>query len=638
MASNNTLQRRQANQLDSTVFWSIFAGLIVLRLINAFSIQTFFQPDEYFQSLEPAWEAAFGHDSGAWLTWEWHGALRSSLHPKLFVFAYNLTQYLPAYFRATPARLAQTYLAAPKALQAIFAAVGDLYTWQFARTIYGTDRNASWAALALTVLSPWQWYCSTRTFSNSLETVITIVALSLWPRHFFLSYNEDGSASRNPSGKESDSKQDPEEGIKQFRDFLEHGETKPAKTPAPERAAASQSSILTGSPKGLYLSLTLAALACILRPTNLLIWMAVAGCTLYKYGDLHKISILFQGVVISGLSTLVASAAVDWHFYQTPVFPPLRFLYFNVVQSMSVFYGRNRHDYYITEGLPLLLTTALPFAIVGMWRSIRPGPDRPSFRGYEGRQTRFVLAVTVLVVIVAMSLISHKEVRFIYPLLPMLHVIAAKPLATFFNPFPIPKSQLRLGLLMLMLTLNVYIAAYVTLVHQRGVIDVMHYLRHEHENKLRQPGYEGDCSTTVGFLMPCHSTPWRSHLIYPSIKAWALSCEPPLQVPLEERDRYQDEADIFYRNPAYYFEMSLKDRTTIMEQPGRSEQDSDGDDRPRREWPEYLVFFEQLEPVMKAWLQGSRYRECWRGFNTHWHDDWRRKGDVIVWCMHGSGE
>jgi GPI mannosyltransferase 3 len=33
----------------------------------------------------------------------------------------------------------------------------------------------------MTVLSPWQWYCSTRTFSNSLETTLTIAALCYWP-------------------------------------------------------------------------------------------------------------------------------------------------------------------------------------------------------------------------------------------------------------------------------------------------------------------------------------------------------------------------------------------------------------------------------------------------------------------------
>lgn len=43
--------------------------IIIIRLINAWWIATFFQPDEYFQSLEPAWRLAFGPNSGAWLTW-----------------------------------------------------------------------------------------------------------------------------------------------------------------------------------------------------------------------------------------------------------------------------------------------------------------------------------------------------------------------------------------------------------------------------------------------------------------------------------------------------------------------------------------------------------------------------------------
>lgn len=43
--------------------------LISFRLLNALAVQTFFQPDEYFQALEPAWELAFGPRSGAWITW-----------------------------------------------------------------------------------------------------------------------------------------------------------------------------------------------------------------------------------------------------------------------------------------------------------------------------------------------------------------------------------------------------------------------------------------------------------------------------------------------------------------------------------------------------------------------------------------
>ena len=43
--------------------------MLAFRFINALLVQTFFQPDEYFQSLEPAWRMAFGASSGAWITW-----------------------------------------------------------------------------------------------------------------------------------------------------------------------------------------------------------------------------------------------------------------------------------------------------------------------------------------------------------------------------------------------------------------------------------------------------------------------------------------------------------------------------------------------------------------------------------------
>lgn len=46
-----------------------FSDILLIRLVNALTLATFFQPDEYFQALEPALDIAFGPQSGAWLTW-----------------------------------------------------------------------------------------------------------------------------------------------------------------------------------------------------------------------------------------------------------------------------------------------------------------------------------------------------------------------------------------------------------------------------------------------------------------------------------------------------------------------------------------------------------------------------------------
>jgi phosphatidylinositol glycan class B len=45
----------------------------VFRFANALCVVTFFNPDEYWQSLEPAHRMAFGYGH---LTWEWAVGLR----------------------------------------------------------------------------------------------------------------------------------------------------------------------------------------------------------------------------------------------------------------------------------------------------------------------------------------------------------------------------------------------------------------------------------------------------------------------------------------------------------------------------------------------------------------------------------
>lgn len=72
-----TFKRRALEHVkEVSVAQDIFLFLVAFRILNALSIKTFFQPDEFFQSLEPAWEIAFGVDSGAWITWVYKPARR----------------------------------------------------------------------------------------------------------------------------------------------------------------------------------------------------------------------------------------------------------------------------------------------------------------------------------------------------------------------------------------------------------------------------------------------------------------------------------------------------------------------------------------------------------------------------------
>ncbi|KAF2736350.1 hypothetical protein EJ04DRAFT_511164 [Polyplosphaeria fusca] len=567
----------------------VLALLLALRIVNALSLTTFFQPDEFFQSLEPAWQLAFGRASNAWITWEWAAQLRSSLHPHLFAGVYLVAAKIAALCTLSPSAHAELLIAAPKVAQAVAAALQDWYTWKLAETVFGPHSRTAFTTLALSVCSPWQWFCSTRTLSNCLETTISIAAVYYWPWHL------------TPAARD---------GV-----HRNHVANHIAARNIPGRVQ-------------LRVSLLLAASACILRPTNVLIWLVIALPTLWQASARARY-IVIRETLFCGSGVLACSVLSDRLYYRVWTLPPLRFLYFNIAQSLAVFYGRNRTDYYLTEGLPLLLTTALPFALGGTWLAIR---GKAPTEEHVARTILQRLAWTVLIVTLSLSAIAHKEVRFLYPVLPFLHVLSAGPLSSFLSP----RSASRKAILTLALFVNLLIAGYASQVHQRGVIDVLTYLRHKHEARVITHG--GKTTTTVGFLMPCHSTPWRSHLVHAGIDAWALTCEPPLHVPLAERHAYMDEADQFYIDlgPATWLKSNMENLQTVSgsrTQRHWAQQDATLKAADRRSWPDHLVFFEQLEPTLRKLLKDTAYSECWRGFNTHFHDDWRRKGDVVVWCL-----
>lgn len=345
------------------------------------------------------------------------------------------------------------------------------------------------------------------------------------------------------------------------------------------------------------------------------------------------------------------------------MFPPFRFLYFNIAHSLAIFYGRNDWHYYLSQGFPFLLTTLLPFALTDIYRALTHSSPIPL--QYTIRQQ---LATVTILIPFTLSLISHKEVRFIYPLLPLLHILSSQSFTSYFLPAVSPVSPLRRTrtsllrrfLFFSLLAMNIAIAILSTQSHQPAPLSVLSYLRAQHETHyLTQPPQsahipQADTTMTVGFLMPCHSTPWRAHLVHPGIKAWALTCEPPIHLnnSAAARDTYRDEADQFYDDPTGFLKKHLgtpprrkgvlgsktPQEGLGMGRVNEMEVAWDGKEG-KKVWPDYLVFFEQLEGTLKGYVGAKGgYVEGWRGWNSWGHDDWRRRGDIVVWCLRGEGE
>jgi len=116
------------------VLWTVWWISVSVRVVNSVLVQTFFSPDEYWQSLEPAHVAVFGYGE---LTWEWRHHIRSFLHPLVYALLFALLDLLS---------LDQSFLItlAPNLLNALFAALADLSTFRLASLLFGQG-PARWA-------------------------------------------------------------------------------------------------------------------------------------------------------------------------------------------------------------------------------------------------------------------------------------------------------------------------------------------------------------------------------------------------------------------------------------------------------------------------------------------------------------
>ncbi|KAI3403261.1 GPI10 [Candida oxycetoniae] len=405
----------------------------------------------------------------------------------------------------------------PKILGAFIASWGEYYLYYFVQEYTKNNKDPialdnvdlPWVTLSLSLLNPFNWYVSTRSFSNNLETTLTIMALRYWP------WNLD---------------------IKS---------------------------------KGWFISLACGVVSCIIRPTNILIWSSLGIHLMLKTKRLISLKWILcsfcQVVAILMINTLL-----DYLFYKELTFPVYNFLEFNVFKNLSIFYGVAPWHFYIFQAIPLMMTTYLPLLIYGLKRD--------------------VLLLTSIVYLIGFSVIQHKEFRFIMPLQPLMIYFTARGFRAVRAKY----------LIVMGILLNILIALFFANINERGVMDVVRYLKAENQS-------------SIGFIMPCHSTPWQSHFHNRDLDAWFLRCEPPLHLTnptMNEINVYRDESDQFYDNPKQFLTMYFNQDLKKM--------------------PENIVIFEALEKFIKEEFSGEYY-EHKRFFNSYFHWDDRRNGDVIVY-------
>ncbi|KAF9227834.1 hypothetical protein BS17DRAFT_693434 [Gyrodon lividus] len=566
---------------------------IFLRVLIAILTQSYFQPDEYFQALEPAHVYVFGY---GYLTWEWISPepLRSMLYPAVNIPMYWLLKV--SGLEVYPSLV----VAGPRAIHGLLAALTDVSVWKLSSIVLSDVSGkdiAIHAALScfLSLTSFFHSLSLSRSLSNSLEASLTTVALG----HF------------------------------------------------PWDVISASSSLL--DLQKLKRCIVFAAFTCAVRPTNAIIWIYMFTILFWRLRTNAKLLMLVvRDCAIIGFVFILAIFALDTWFYGKPTLTLLNFLRVNA-SPISLFYGSSPWHYYLSQAVPVLCMTTLPFVLHGLWLAFRE----------DGAKLR-VMAGCVGWCVFVYSFIGHKEWRFLHPLLPIMHIFATRSIVQLVlrdveaehpkwtsNTMRKTRQSLFRSRIFVtaFLSLSIPASVYVVFFHCTGQIKVMSFLR----------GLPVDNSTTIGFLMPCHSTPWQAYLHRPDLaepgKMWALGCEPPLG--LRAHTKYKDQTDVFFESPISYIEThfpahvdptfppspypsSVPNASFIQTLRTVESQSGSWDLGWRHEWPRYIVCFGALleEPRMRVLLEGNGYIEVWKG-GWEGEGEGKRRGGVRVWKHRG---
>ena len=292
----------------------LYTVLFLFRCATSLCLRTYFNPDEPWQSLEPAYSYAFpplGHR-----TWEWQPAarIRSHAHILPFILLYRALRFLPLLIHSPIHHL--LYLHSPHLLQSALVAAADVRLWLLSRRVWGEE--SGWWALVCYECNWFLCYTLTRTYSNSMEAALAVIAMSYWPW--------PGTAAVDGKAGAAD-----------------------------DRTA-----------------LLFAALACCVRPTSLHIWLLLAAVRCYTLLTHPRRLLSYLIAAFTIFSVLLGlSLLLDRLMYGEWTIPAVNFVHLNSLTSLSSLYGTHPAHWYLTEALPATLTLLLPLAgwAVWMWQS-----------------------------------------------------------------------------------------------------------------------------------------------------------------------------------------------------------------------------------------------------------------------------
>ena len=158
-----------------------------------------------------------------------------------------------------------------------------------------------------------------------------------------------------------------------------------------------------------------------IRNSSVMTWIPILVDKVFVKRNFMK---MFVNFFFIGLPTLALAIGLDSLYYESFVLTPWNFLKFNVIDNGSANYGVEHYLWYVLKVLPMWANFFLPFTLIGGaiygWHCVK------------NLKFPFII-ITIITCATTLSMVPHKEERFILSLLPMLTIFAAIGISAFKN-------------------------------------------------------------------------------------------------------------------------------------------------------------------------------------------------------------
>lgn len=227
---------------------------------------------------------------------------------------------------------------------------------------------------------------------------------------------------------------------------------------------------------------------------------------------------------------------LDSYLHGSLVIAPWEFFKVNVIEGIGSFYGAHPFYWYFSSGLPAILGIGIVPFYLAIFEAMK---------SWDDSKDRQVILASIILTICGFSLLPHKEFRFLLQILPLCLYIIVQYMSKWSRNQSKPLIWFVAAVIFVA---NAVPAGYLGFVHQKGTLKVMEKITDVAQNYKLEEGV----APKVFFIMPCHSTPYYSH-VHANITMRFLTCEPNFK----NENNYLDEADKFYEAPMKWIRANL---------------------------------------------------------------------------------